>query len=213
MVSRPDAFGVGPTNRILACRAGGRWRHTTRSDVAIARAMALRPPLLIADEPTSAFDVSMQAAALDLLRRLQRQLSFTRLFICYEPAVVDVLRDRVVVFTWPERRAGCAREHSPARVRHSARRLFAAAPWPTPGSGPSAKSCLRPSGERRGVRWREGSTGGCWLPWGQRRTMLGGFVVAALGVYAARRLECRRAGVFISAELLVVNDAARCVHP
>jgi peptide/nickel transport system permease protein len=68
-----------------------------RQRVVIAMAVANRPALLIADEPTTALDVTTQARVLDLLRRLQQRYGFGLLFISHDLRVVARVADRVVV--------------------------------------------------------------------------------------------------------------------
>ncbi len=104
-----------------------------RQRIGIARALALGPEFLVADEPVSALDVSIQAQVVNLLRGLQQRLALTMLFISHDLAVVEYLCDRVIVLYLGRIMEVAASADLYARPRHPyTRALLSAIPSPDP---------------------------------------------------------------------------------
>ncbi|GEK86417.1 ATP-binding cassette domain-containing protein [Microbacterium aerolatum] len=116
-----------------ATRYPAKFSGGQRQRIAIARALVLRPKLIICDEPTSALDVSTQATMLELLGELQQQLGLAYLFITHDLAVVRHFAQRVLVL----RKGALVEQGTPAEVCDTPReqytkQLVAAAPVPDP---------------------------------------------------------------------------------
>lgn len=115
-------------NRMPGALSGGQ-----RQRLALARAMALKPSIIVADEPLSALDVSIQAQILDLMTRMKEEHGIGFLMITHDLAVVKMIADRVVVMYHGEIVESGTTEEIFANPKHDyTKKLLLATPIPDP---------------------------------------------------------------------------------
>ncbi|MFH1017246.1 MAG: oligopeptide/dipeptide ABC transporter ATP-binding protein [Pseudomonadota bacterium] len=132
-------------------RFAGRYPHEfsggQRQRIGIARALALQPELIVADEPISALDVSIQAQILNLLKELQRQLGLTLIFISHDLAAIRHVSDRIaVMYLGKVVELGDSESVCECPLHPYTKALLSAAPIPDPALEKS-RSHVRLSGE------------------------------------------------------------------
>lgn len=138
--------------------------------IAIARALILKPKLLVCDEPVSALDVSVQAQIVNLLLRLQREMQLSMIFISHNLAIVRHVSQRVLVMYLGRMMEMAPREELYTRPRHPyTRALLESIPIPDPARELGRRVAPLPGEIPSGLEPPSGCVFRTRCPWAQPR--------------------------------------------